>query len=142
MPIGEVCWTCRGKFYVEDTEQIDDICDGDRTFLILQIPTIFMRRYRKIETDDQPTEHRTVTSSIYKLEDIMTLSQTQKLDFTSIIQRISSLSIPKRQNTGLKTNISVIFNHLFYALSGTDSGHIASITRWHIFIERWHLENN
>lgn len=21
VPIGEVCWTCRGKFYVEDTEQ-------------------------------------------------------------------------------------------------------------------------
>ena len=21
VPIGDVCWTCRGKFYVEDTEQ-------------------------------------------------------------------------------------------------------------------------
>ncbi|MFA7067256.1 MAG: hypothetical protein WC199_10795 [Dysgonamonadaceae bacterium] len=100
----------------------------------------------KIETDDQPTEHRTVTSSIYtKLEDIGdTLTHPKKLDFTPIIQRISSLSIPKRQNTRVvKTNISVIFNHLFLrALWNRQWSHCINYALAHLYLKDGISKNN
>lgn len=100
----------------------------------------------KIETDDQPTEHRTVTSSIYtKLEDIGdTLTHPKKLDFTPIIQRISSLSIPKRQNTRVvKTNISVIFSHLFLrALWNRQWSHCINYALAHLYLKDGISKNN
>ena len=100
----------------------------------------------KIETDDQPTEHRTVTSSIYtKLEDIGgNLTHPKKLDCAPIIRRISAISIPKRQNTRVvKPNISAIFNRLFLrALWNRQWSHCINYALAHLYLKDDGSKNN